>query len=79
MQPSSGSDTTRLVHELVGEEEVEFFEKLGLKPKSLILGDTVNSMRAHDGKVRHPYFLRVSLLYQTHFGHFSIVTRVLLL
>ena len=65
VKPAARSHTVSLVLNFAGVESVEFRENRCLEELSVKGGDTVDSMRAHDGHVCHTDFLVITLLNQT--------------
>lgn len=76
VDPSSGSDTVRLVLELSFVELIELLENGGLEELRVQGSDTVDGVGADDGEVRHSDLLWPSFFDQTHSHDLLVIARV---
>ena len=60
-----GSDTVCLVVESLREEFAEIRDRGSAKQLGVNRGDTIGTVSAHDGQIRHPHFTIRSVLKQT--------------
>lgn len=79
MNPSSGSNSVRLVLEFSWIELMELLEDGLLEELRMECGDTVNGMRAHDTEICHPDLFGVALLDERQPCDFAGISWVLLL
>ena len=79
MDPSSWGDTIGLVLELALIEVVEFLENCLLKKLRVKSCNTVDGVRADNGKISHSNLLWPSLLNKTHPLNLLVITWILLL